>query len=63
MRRRVGSASAAKVRFSVLEEYLTIWLTINTAALTCKLFSRYNFETLSERTPVTPVTNVDFTSL
>ena len=27
MRRRVGSASAAKVRFKVVE-YLTIWLTI-----------------------------------
>ena len=28
MRRRVGSANAAKVRFKVFGEYLTIWLTI-----------------------------------
>jgi hypothetical protein len=28
MRRRVGSAKAANVRFNVLEEYLTIWLNI-----------------------------------
>src|SRR5436309_2559723 len=28
MRRRVGSASAAKVRFRLFEAYLTIWLTI-----------------------------------
>jgi hypothetical protein len=28
MRRRVGSARAAKVRFKTFGEYLTIWLTI-----------------------------------
>jgi hypothetical protein len=29
MRRRVGSASAANVRFNNLGEHLTIWLSIN----------------------------------
>jgi hypothetical protein len=29
MRRRVGSASAAKVRFNINGEHLTIWLSIN----------------------------------
>ena len=38
MRRRVGSASAAKVRFSVREEYLTIRLTISGAVSICKQF-------------------------
>jgi hypothetical protein len=33
MRRRVGSAKAAKVRFKVSGEYLTIWLNIYTGNL------------------------------
>jgi hypothetical protein len=37
IRRRVGSARAAKVLFSVLE-YLTIWLTISDSFLMCKHF-------------------------
>jgi len=34
MRRRVGSASAANVRFNNLGEHLTMWLSINAARKT-----------------------------
>ena len=41
MRRRVGSASAAKVWFNVRGEYLTIWLTISYYLQHCKHFSTF----------------------
>ena len=40
MRRRVGSANAANVRFNVLE-YLTIWLTISSAIASAQIFLCY----------------------
>ena len=48
MRRRVGSASAAKVRFKVFGEYLTIWLTIKPdfSAMQIKNFTRLDFRRL-----------------
>jgi hypothetical protein len=36
MRRRVGSASAANVRFSNRGEHLTIWLSISQIEVRCK---------------------------
>jgi hypothetical protein len=49
--RRVGSASAAKVRFNVSEEYLTIWLTISGSRLNVQTFFLLQFAEAAGRRP------------